>query len=83
MPGRSSQYSGDLLTRYAEQFDNGAVFKRLGFLAETRLYDPDLAATCRERMTQGYAQLDPAMPARHLHTAWRLWVPERWRGVAP
>jgi predicted transcriptional regulator of viral defense system len=80
---KSPTYSGDLLARYAEQFGNGAVFKRLGFLAQTRLHDPDLAAACRERLTQGYAQLDPALPASHLHTAWRLWVPERWREAAP
>jgi len=72
-----------VLVRYAEQFGNGAVFKRLGFLAETRLRDTDFAASCRARLTQGYAQLDPALPAAHLHTAWRLWVPDRWREVAP
>ena len=45
----------DLLIRYAEQFDNGAIFKRLGFLADTRLRDKKLAAECRSRLTQGYA----------------------------
>lgn len=76
-------YNCDLLTKYAEQFGNGAIFKRLGFLAETRLHDPDLAAACQARLTQGYTHLDPALPASHLHTAWRLWVPERWRRAAP
>ncbi|WHZ10575.1 MAG: hypothetical protein OJF60_001014 [Burkholderiaceae bacterium] len=80
---KSPAYAHDLLVRYAEQFGNGAVFKRLGFLAETRLRDTDLAAACRARLTQGYAQLDPALPAAHLHTAWRLWVPDRWRQDAP
>lgn len=79
---KSPTYKGDLLIRYAEQFDNGAVFKRLGFLAQTRLHDVDLAAACSERLTQGYTQLDPSMPASHLHTAWRLWVPERYREAA-
>ena len=55
----------DLLIRYAEQFDNGAVFKRLGYLAETRLHDKKLAAECRSRLTQGYARLDPALPSRN------------------
>lgn len=68
---------GGLLIRYAEQYGNGAIFKRLGFLAETRLHDPDLAAACRVRLTQGYAQLDPALTCKQLVTAWRLWVPER------
>ncbi|MGC1448923.1 MAG: type IV toxin-antitoxin system AbiEi family antitoxin domain-containing protein [Candidatus Sulfotelmatobacter sp.] len=65
----------DLLIRYAEQFDNGAIFKRLGYLADTRLHDDKLAAACRVRLTQGYARLDPALPARKLVTAWRVWVP--------
>lgn len=68
-----------LLIRYAEQFGNGAVFKRLGFLAETRFHDEELAAACRTRLTQGYARLDPALSCRQLVTAWRLWIPERWK----
>jgi predicted transcriptional regulator of viral defense system len=69
----------DLLIRYAEQFENGAVFKRLGFLADTRLINKKLAAACRARLTQGYARLDPALPSPRLVTAWRLWVPDRWK----
>ena len=80
---KASTFERALLIRYAEQFGNGAVFKRLGFLAEAHLHDADLAAACRERLTQGYARLDPAFPTGHLHTAWRLWVPERWRRAAP
>jgi predicted transcriptional regulator of viral defense system len=65
----------DLLIRYADRFDNGAIFKRLGYLADVRLGDKMLAAACRARLTQGYARLDPALPTRKLMTAWRLWVP--------
>ena len=72
----------DLLIRYAEQFDNGAIFKRLGFLADTRLRDKKLAAECRSRLTQGYARLDPALPHQKLVTAWRLWVPAAWKDAA-
>ena len=67
----------DLLIRYAEQFGNGAIFKRLGFLADTRLHDKHLADECRARLTQGYARLDPSLSSQKLITAWRLWVPER------
>src|SRR5260370_30422380 len=65
----------DLLIRYAEQFDNGAIFKRLGFLADTRLRDKKLAAECRSRLTHGNARLDPALSSQKLVTAWRLLVP--------
>ena len=69
----------DLLIRYADQFDNGVIFKRLGFLAEARLHDKKLAADCRPRLTQGYAQLDPSQSSEKLVTAWRLWVPAAWK----
>lgn len=76
---RQSGYDGNLLIRYAEQFANGAVFKRLGFLAEVRLKNEALVAACRARLTYGYARLDPSLPAGVLVTAWRLWVPQRWK----
>jgi len=69
----------DLLITYAERFGNGAIFKRLGFLAEAQLHDEALAAACRERLTKGYAQLDPALNCSQLVTAWHLWVPARWK----
>lgn len=73
----------DLLIRYAEQFGNGAIFKRLGYLAGTRLHDWALAEACRARLTQGYARLDPALPSPNLITAWRVWVPAHWKDKAP
>jgi predicted transcriptional regulator of viral defense system len=69
----------DLLIRYAGLFANGAVFKRLGFLAETLLHDQKLADSCRARLTQGYARLDPALSTPKLITTWRLWIPARWK----
>ena len=71
------------LVPYAVQYGNGAVFKRLGFLAEARLHDAALAAACRARLTQGYAQFDPDLSCSRLVTAWRLWVPDRWKQGAP
>jgi predicted transcriptional regulator of viral defense system len=72
----------DLLVRYAERLGNGAVFKRLGFLADTQLNDKGLADACRGRLTKGYTRLDPALSSSNLITAWRLWVPARWKGDA-
>jgi predicted transcriptional regulator of viral defense system len=71
-----------LLIRHAEEFGNGAVFKRLGFLADARLGDKRLADECRARLTHGYAKLDPALRTTKLITAWRLWVPETWKARA-
>lgn len=50
---RSAAYDRDLLVRYGEQFGNGAVFKRLGFLVEALLRGADLASACRARLAQG------------------------------
>jgi predicted transcriptional regulator of viral defense system len=72
-----------LLVDYAARYGNGAIFKRLGFLAEALLRDAALADTCQKRLTKGYARLDPALACDKLATGWRLWVPERWkRGVS-
>lgn len=69
---KTQRDNGRLLVSYAEQFGNGAVFKRLGFLAENVLSDHDLATACRERLTKGYALLDPSLKRNHLVTAWHL-----------
>ncbi len=68
-----------LLIKYGDQFGNGVVFKRLGFLADTHLLDDELAAACRARLTAGYGKLDPALPCKKLITSWRLWIPSTWR----
>lgn len=64
------------LISYAERLGNGAVFKRLGFLAEHQSDCNYLIDTCRQRMTKGNAKLIPTLPCPRLVTRWRLWVPE-------
>ena len=76
---KSTDANRDLVIRYAELFANGAVFKRLGFLAETHLRDRNLADACHGRLSQGYARLDPALPSARLVTAWKLWIPAHWK----
>ena len=58
----------DRLVAYADLVGNGAVFKRLGFLAERGSGSTALVDACRERLTQGNAKLDPALPCRRLVT---------------
>ncbi|MFN8552594.1 MAG: type IV toxin-antitoxin system AbiEi family antitoxin domain-containing protein [Candidatus Obscuribacterales bacterium] len=65
----------ELLIDYAKQYGNGAIFKRLGYLADTRLHDEQLSAACRANLTKGYARLDPTLTCEKLATSWRLWVP--------
>lgn len=71
--------SPQTLIDYADRIGNGAVFKRLGFLAE-RVGAPDtLIAACAGRLTMGNAKLDPALPCPRLIRRWRLWIPESWK----
>jgi len=72
-------FDRDLLIAYAEKFGNGAIFKRLGFLAEAQLHDEALAAACRTHLTKGYTKLDAGLDCSQLVTAWNLWVPGRWK----
>ena len=57
---------------YAERFGNGAVFKRLGFLAAYHLGAAALAQACRTRLTSGNARLDPRLNCSRLVSRWRL-----------
>lgn len=71
------------LIDYAARLGNGAVFKRLGLLAERRLGpDAPLAEACLARLSGGYARLDPAIASPRPVAKWRLWVSERWAGEA-
>ena len=71
--------SVSMLLDYGDRLDNGAVFKRLGFLLESEgLGDKDLVDACRKRRRSGYVKLDPSIPVPRLVTAWGLWVPKRW-----
>jgi predicted transcriptional regulator of viral defense system len=76
---KSKNKNLDLLLKYADSLNNGAVFKRLGFLLERLAPDEKLAVTaCKSKMTKGNAKLDPLLKADILITKWRLWVPRSW-----
>ncbi|MGA7178918.1 MAG: type IV toxin-antitoxin system AbiEi family antitoxin domain-containing protein [Thiobacillaceae bacterium] len=66
------------LVEYADRLGNGAIFKRMGFLAERQPEGKSLRDACKERLTKGYASLDPALDCRRLITRWRLRVPQHW-----
>jgi predicted transcriptional regulator of viral defense system len=66
------------LIEYAVRLGNGAVFKRLGFLAERLPDGARLARLCEHYLSGGHARLDPAQDGPHVVTRWRLRVPQRW-----
>ena len=67
---------GALLT-CADRIQNGAVFKRLGYLLERgETADAETLDLCRRRLTKGLAKLDPRLPSPRIVTRWRLRVPE-------
>ncbi len=75
---RGADADADMLIRYANKLGNGAVFKRLGFLAAHTPGHEALVEACRQHLTEGNAKLDPSIPSRRLVKAWRLWIPKNW-----
>lgn len=73
-----------LLIDYGERLENGAVFKRLGFLLEKTAPDEvETMEACSKRLTTGNASLDSKLNNNKLITRWRLWVPENWKRMEP
>jgi predicted transcriptional regulator of viral defense system len=66
----------DLLLEYAIQINNGALFKKLGFLAEQLEINSIFIDECHKRLTQGYAYLDKSAQNNSLITKWKLWIPD-------
>ena len=66
------------LVEYADRIGNGAVFKRLGLIAEKVNAGPELIAACRDRLTKGHTKLSPDIECPRLVTRWRVRVPDWW-----
>ena len=66
------------LVDYAMGLGNGAVFKRLGFLAEHFPGGAELGRLCEQHLSGGHAKLDPVQDGTVVVTKWRLRVPTRW-----
>ena len=65
----------DALLGHAIQINNGALFKKLGYLAEKLEFKPSFVDQCRKRLTSGCATLDKNAKDSRLVTRWNLWVP--------
>jgi predicted transcriptional regulator of viral defense system len=75
---KRADHNDQKLIEYGERLRNGAVFKRLGFLAERSQGGAKLAELCSARLTAGNAKLDPALPCSRLVSKWRLLIPQTW-----
>ena len=78
---RRDDRDDEKLVDYAVTLGNGAVFKRLGFLAERFLGGAELGGLCEQHLSGGHAKLDPVQDGPLVVTKWRLRVPERWARV--
>ena len=66
-------------SEYADRLNNGAVFKRLGFLLERNALNDNVAIEkCAQRLTKGNTKIDPKLKAERLVSRWHLWLPESW-----
>ena len=73
---QSNHHQPEQLASYAERFQSGAVFKRLGFLAEKFLGESHLLTRlCKAKITQGFIYLDPSLKTGKIINKWRLIVP--------
>ncbi len=81
---KSEYKNTKLLIDYALKLNNGAVFKRLGFLLEQyAATESEAIVACTANLTKGNAKIDTTLPANKLITRWRLWVPENWKKDKP
>jgi len=72
----SKQRDLDQLFEYTVRINNGALFKKLGFLAENLNLKKSFVDACASRLTTGYAHLDKNAKKQKLVTRWRLWIPK-------
>jgi predicted transcriptional regulator of viral defense system len=64
------------LLSYADQIGNGALFKKLGYVAEKLDLETWFMDECHKRITKGYALLGTQDANNKLVTKWNLWVPK-------
>jgi predicted transcriptional regulator of viral defense system len=73
---KSSHYNSEQLMAYAVKMNNGAIFKRLGFLSSKLIgEDSSITKQCHEHLTKGNVHIDPSFKEGKLVTYWRLFVP--------
>jgi len=75
----SSIKDNEALEKYLQTYNNGAIYKRLGFLLEKYFpHEEKLIQICKNNITKGKTQLGPTLDCKTLITKWQLWVPRNW-----
>lgn len=73
---KSQHYDPVQLINYVRRMNNGAVFKRLGYLSEKILGDKDNMVTiCLAQITKGPSYIDPSLKKGKFTKRWNLYVP--------
>ena len=70
----------ELLIQYAKKMRNKTIFKRLGFLLETRnLAGVDTIDFLRKNISTGYSELDPSVKSKFFLRKWNLKISLAWK----
>lgn len=73
---KSEYHSPKQLSSYAALMENGAVYKRLGFLySKITNTKNELIELCQNKLTKGVAYLDPSVREGRIISQWQLKVP--------
>lgn len=75
----SKFYDYELLIKYSEQMRNRTIFKRLGFLMESK----DILTEAQEtellrKISKGLTLFDPTMKSTKIVSKWNLKIPSSW-----
>lgn len=76
----TEHYDFELLVNYASKMRNKTIFKRLGFLLQTKFDVPkEIIEKLRSLISTSYSDLDNTLECRHLIKEWKLRVSDSWK----
>ena len=77
----NSEYKNmNLLIKYAKAMNNKTIFKRLGFLLETKgLANPKVIARLKKNISSGYSEFDPLTEGSCVLRKWNLKISRSWK----
>lgn len=67
------------LLEYCHKMGNKTIFKRLGFMVETKMDNPPAELTGLEKhISTGHSDFDPLVKSKHIIEKWKLRAPPSW-----